>query len=82
MISKIDFYCLRTNKYPFLCLRTSKTLSFGKFDESKTHLFLSPLFKNIFGLKVPFDAELWSFHPNLLFCINLKETSRIQQKNE
>ena len=82
MISKINFYCLRTNKYHFLCLRTNKTLSLGEFDESKTHLFLSPFLKNIFSLKVMFDAELWSFHPNLLFCINLKEISIIQQKNE
>ena len=58
MISKFDFYCLRTNKYPFLCLRISKILSLWEFDEFKTHLFLSPFFKNIFGLKVQFDAEL------------------------
>ena len=35
MSLKIDFYCLRTNKYPFICLKTSKTLSLGEFDESK-----------------------------------------------
>ena len=51
-------------------------------DESKNNLFLSPFFKNISSLKVQCDAELWSFHPNLLFCITLKEISRIQQKNE
>ena len=51
-------------------------------DESKTHLILSPFFKYIFGLKVLFNAELWSFHQNLLFCIKLKEISRIQHKNE
>ena len=51
-------------------------------DESKTHLCLSPFFKNIFGLKIQSDVELWRFHPNLLFCKNLKEISRIQQKNE
>ena len=56
MISKIDFYSLRANKYPFLYLRTSKTLSLGEFDESKTDLFVSPFFKNIFGLKVQFEA--------------------------
>ena len=82
MSSKIEFYCLRTNKYPFLCLRTSKTLSLGEFDESKTHLFLYSFFKNIYGLKVQFNVELWSFHPNLLFCINFKEISRIQQRKE
>ena len=27
-------------KFSFLCLGTSKTLSFGEFDESLTHLFL------------------------------------------
>ena len=80
MTSKIDSYCLRTNKYHFLCLRTSKTLSLSDFDESKAHLLLSTFFKNISGLKVQFNTELWSFHPNLLFCINLKEISRIQQK--
>ena len=82
VLKKIDFYCLRTNKYPFLCLRTSKTFSSGEFDKSKTHLFLSPFFKNISGLKVQFNAELLSFHPNFLFCRNLKETSRIQHKKE
>ena len=50
--------------------------------ECKTHLFLSLFFNNIFGLKVQFDAELWSFRPNLLFCINLNEISRIQQKKK
>ena len=34
--------CLRTNKIYFLCSGTSKTLSLGEFDESKTHIFLSP----------------------------------------
>ena len=52
MTSKIDSYCLRTNKYPFLCLRTRKTLSLGEFDESKTHRFLRSFFKNISGLNV------------------------------
>ena len=51
-------------------------------DESKTHLFLTPFFEYILGLKVLFNAELWSFHPNFLFCINLKKISRIQHKNE
>ena len=50
----------------------------GVVDESKTHLFLSPFFKNISGLKVQFNEELWSFHPNFLFCRNLKEISIIQ----
>ena len=49
-------------------------------DESKTHLFLSPFFEYISGLKIKFNAKLWSFHPNFLFCINLKKISRIQQK--
>ena len=78
MSSNFDFYCLRTNKYHFLFLRTNKTLRLGEFDESKTHIFLSPFFKNIFGLKVQFNGELWSFHPNLLFFKNFKEISRIQ----
>ena len=61
---------------------TNKTLSLGEFDEFKTHIFLSPFFKNISGLKVKFCAELWSFYQKLLFCINLKEISRIQQKKK
>ena len=81
MSSKIYCYCLRTNKYHFLCLRTSKTLSLEEFDESKTHQFLTPFFKNISSLKVQFNVELRSFHQNLLFCINLKDISKIQQKN-
>ena len=52
MTSKFDSYCLRTNTYHFLCLKTIKTLSLGEFDEFKTHLFLSPFFKNISSLKV------------------------------
>ena len=51
-------------------------------DESKTCPFLSSFFKNIFGLKVQFDAELWSFHLNLLFFKNIKEISRIRQKKK
>ena len=82
MTSNFDFYCLRTNKYYFLCLRTSKTLSLWDFDESKTHLFLSPFFYIISGLKVQFNAELWSFHPNFMFCRNLKKIRRIHHKKE
>ena len=37
-------------------------------DESKTHLFLSPFFKYISGLKVHFNAKVWSFHPNFCFA--------------
>ena len=47
-------------------------------DEFKTHLLLSIFFKNIPSLKVQFSAKLWSFHPKLLLCINLKKISRIQ----
>ena len=36
-------------------------------DESKTHLFLSQFFEYISGLKVQFNAKLWSFH--LDFCL-------------
>ena len=82
MTSKIDSCCLRTNKYPFLYLRISRTLSLEEFYESKTHLFLSPFFKNLFGLKVHFNAKLWNFHPNLLFCKHLKEISRKMSRNQ
>ena len=57
-------------------------LDTGHTDESKTHLFLSPFFEYIEGLKVQFNAELWSFHPKFLFCRNLKKISRIQHKKE
>ena len=67
MSSKIDFYYLRTNKYHFLCLRTRKTLNLGKFDESKTHIFLSQFFEYISGFKVKFNAKLWSFYPDFCF---------------
>ena len=36
----------------FFCLRTSKTLSFGEFDESKTHIF-KLIFHSYFSLKSP-----------------------------
>ena len=36
-------------------------------NEYKTHLFLSPFFKYISGLKVQFKEKLWSFHPNSCF---------------
>ena len=52
-----------------------KILSLGEFDESKTHLFLSPFFKNIYGLKVQFNTKLWRFHLNLFLYRNLKEIS-------
>ena len=49
-------------------------------NESKNHLFLSPFFECILGLKVQFNAKLWSFYPDFLFCRNLKKISRIQHK--
>ena len=67
MTSKIDYYCLRTNKYSFFCLRISKTLSLEEFAESKTHLFLSPFFKNISGLKVQFSQNYGAFTKNCCF---------------
>ena len=66
MSSKIDFYCLGTNKYPLLWLNTRKTLSLREFDESKTHISLSPFFEYILGLKVQLNTKLVSFH--LEFC--------------
>ena len=38
------------------------------WDPSKTHIFLSPFFKFISGLKVQFNAKLWSFHPDFCFA--------------
>ena len=77
MSSKIDFYCLRTNKYPFLCLKTSKTLSLGEIDESKTQLFSNPFFEYILGLKVHFNEKNMELSPRFLFCKNLKKISKI-----
>ena len=37
-------------------------------DESKTHLFLSPFFKNISGLKVQFNVRLCNSYPELYFA--------------
>ena len=68
MSLKINFNCLRTNKQFFFCLRTNKTLSLGEFDESKSHIFLSSFFMNIYGLKVQFNAKLWSLHTDLCFA--------------
>ena len=39
-------------------------------DESKTHIFLSPFFKYISGLKVQFNVKPWSFHLDLCFVGN------------
>ena len=36
-------------------------------NEFKTHLFLSPFFKYISGLKVQFNIKSWSFHSDLCF---------------
>ena len=55
--------CLRTDKISFLCLKTSETLSLGKFDESKTHLFLSPFFLHFLYFNVQFNVDMWNLHP-------------------
>ena len=68
MSLKLFLTCLRTNNYSFLCLRTSKTLSLEEFDESKSHLILSQFFMIILGLKIKFNAKLYSFHSNLCFA--------------
>ena len=39
-------------------------------DESKTHIFLSQIFKYISSLKVQFNVNLWSFHLDLCFAGN------------
>ena len=49
-------------------------------DESKTHLFLSPFFKYILGLKVQFNERLWNFHP-FRFYRNLKKNKQKSSKN-
>ena len=55
-------------KFSSLCLGTSKTLSLGEFDESKSHIILSPFFINILRLNVKNNAKLWSLHPKLFFA--------------
>ena len=55
-------------------------LSLGEFDEFKTHLFLSPFFKSILGLKVQFIVKLWSFHPNLCFTGNYGKEAKSSRK--
>ena len=47
------------------CLKNLETV-----DESKTHIFLSPFFKYILGLKVQFNVKLWNFHTDLCFARN------------
>ena len=37
---------------------------------SKTHLFLSPFFVYIYGLKVQFNAMFWNLYPDLCFVGN------------
>ena len=58
MSLKLFLNCLRINNDPFLCLRTRKTLSLGEFDESKTHLVLSPFLVNILKLNAPFKCQI------------------------
>ena len=75
MSLKLFLNCLRTNNYSFLCLGTSKNLSLGEFDESKTHLILSPFFMNILRLNVKFKYEIIEYSPKFVFCRNLEKRS-------
>ena len=58
MSLKIKFNCLRTNKISFLSLGIRKTLSLREFDESETHLFLSPFFVHFLEFNVEYNADL------------------------
>ena len=51
-------------------------------DESKTHIFLSPFFKYIYGLKVQFNAKLWSLHSDLCFTGIYRKEAKINSKEE
>ena len=46
-VFKNQFQLFEDKQIVFSLLRTSKTLSFGEFDESKTHLFLRSYLMNI-----------------------------------
>ena len=60
--------CLRTNKISFLCLGTSKILSFGEFDESKTHLFLIHFFGIFLTILDLFLCQIMEYSPTLCFA--------------
>ena len=51
-------------------------------DEFKTHIFLSPFFKYISGLKVQFNERLWNFHPDLCFAEICRKEVDKQQKQK
>ena len=40
------------------------------FDESKTHLILSPFFMNILRLNVEFKFQIIEYSPKFVFCKN------------
>ena len=44
----------------FLCLRTSKILSFGEFDELKSHPFLVHFSDLFLSKKTDLCAEIWN----------------------
>ena len=45
------------------------------YDESKTHMFLSPFFLHFLEFNVQFNANLWNIHPDfVLQGYNAKET--------
>ena len=69
MSLKLFMNCLRTNNDSFLCLVTSKTLSLGVFDESKTHLILSPFFMNFLRHNVQFKCQIMEYSPKFGFCM-------------
>ena len=49
-------------------------------DESKTHIFLSPFFKYISGLKSSFKCKIMELSPRFMFCRELMKRSKIRHK--
>ena len=58
----------------FLCLRTSKTLSFGIFDECKTHLCFEFITQAILGILYPYSCKTHNISSNFGFSGFLVES--------
>ena len=58
----------------FLCLRTSKTLSFGVFDECKTHLCFEFISHAILNILYPYSCKTHNISSKLGFAEFLIES--------
>ena len=52
------------------------------FDESKTHLILSPFFMNILRLNVEFKFQIIEYSPKFVFCKNLEKKKKQKTNNK